>query len=133
VESIELRITKLRDPNGDLHIIPNGLITKVTNHSRGDMRIMVDVVIAHEVDVDKTISTLEELCSTFSKENENVVDGPKVAGVVNINDTSVTVRVVGKAKSMTQWDTENRLRKEIKVILDKANIEMPYQRRKIIN
>lgn len=35
VEAMELRITKLRGANGDLYIIPNSEIKKVTNHSRG--------------------------------------------------------------------------------------------------
>ncbi len=34
VDTIELRVTKLKDFNGDVHIIPNGLINKVTNHAK---------------------------------------------------------------------------------------------------
>jgi moderate conductance mechanosensitive channel len=133
VESIELRVTKLRDFNGDLHIIPNGMITQVTNHSRGDMRFLIDIDIAYEEDVDRAIEILQNTCDEFKINNENVVDGPKVAGVAALKDFGLTIRVVGKAKSMTQWENENKLRKELKLALDRAGIEIPYPKRKIIN
>jgi moderate conductance mechanosensitive channel len=133
VESIELRVTKLRDFNGDLHIIPNGMITQVTNHSRGDMRFLVDIDIAYEEDVDRAIAVLQTTCDNFKKNNENVVEGPKVLGVAALKEYAVTLRVVGKAKSMTQWDNESRLRRDIKIALDEAKIEIAYPKRKIIN
>jgi Small-conductance mechanosensitive channel len=133
VESIELRITKIRDMNGDLHIIPNGLITQVTNHSRGDMRVLVDIDISHEEDIDKVIHIIQEACNNFKIENKNMVEGPNVSGIAALKDTGITVRVQGKAKSMTQWECENALRRHLKVTLDKENIEIAYPRRKIIN
>lgn len=133
VESIELRVTKLRDFNGDLHIIPNGMITQVTNHSRGDMRFLIDIDIAYEEDVDRAIAVLQTTSDNFKKNNENVVEGPKVLGVAALKEYGVTLRVFGKAKAMTQWDIENRLRREIKLALDDAEIEIAYPKRKIIN
>jgi len=132
VESIELRVTKLRDFNGDLHIIPNGLIAKVTNHSRGDMRILVEAEVSHEENIDRVIDIITVVCDKFSKKEENIVEGPKVVGVTAFKENSITVRVVGKAKSMTQWDCENNLRKEIKKALQQENVQIPYAKRKII-
>ena len=34
VEAIGMRVTRLRDPEGAVHYLPNGKIVKVTNHSR---------------------------------------------------------------------------------------------------
>ena len=132
VESIGLRLTKLKDFNGDINIIPNGLINQVTNHSRSDMRILVDVDVAYEEDIDRVIEVISEVCEKF-KGNENIVEGPKVVGVTSLKESGVTIRVFGRAKPMTQWDCENNLRVEIKKALDKAKIEVPYPRRKIIN
>lgn len=126
VESIELRVTKIRDFNGDLHIIPNGLIAKVTNHSRGNMRIQVDVEISYSEDVDKAIDIISKLCDKFRKENENVTEGPSVLGVQSFKEGGVTIRVAGKAKPMTQWNTEMKLRKEIGETLKNENINMHY-------
>jgi small conductance mechanosensitive channel len=132
VESIELRITKIRDFNGDLHIIPNGLITKVTNHSRGDIRVAVDIDIPYEEDMDKVIGIVSAVCERFKAENENMVEGPKVLGVSALKESSLTIKVAGKAKPMTQWDAEMSLRREIKKALNEEKIEVPYPKRKII-
>lgn len=126
IESIEIRVTRIRDFNGDLHIIPNGLITKVTNHSKGDMRMMIDVNIDFEESIDKAIEVINKSCEKFIGQNKNVVDGPRVIGVTSIKDNGVTIRVIGKAKSMTQWECENELRKIIKEDMDNENIKMYY-------
>lgn len=132
VESVELRITKIRDFNGDLHIVPNSLISKVTNHSRGNSRIMVEVDIAYEENIDKAIEVINGICCKFKDENDYVVDGPRVLGVSALKDSSVTIRIMGKVKPLMQWDGEMKLRKEIKNGLDSANIEIPYPKLKII-
>ncbi len=133
VESIELRVTKLRDFNGDLHIIPNGLISKITNHSRGDMRFAVDVEVPYDEDIDRIIGIVSQVCSEFKDSNENVIEGPKVLGVSAIRESSQTIRVIGRAKPLTQADCEMSLRREIKKALDKEKVEAPYQKRKILS
>ena len=42
-----------------LHIIPNGNVSNVTNHSKGDMRVMFDIRIAFE-DIDRAVKALEK-------------------------------------------------------------------------
>ncbi|MCT8977599.1 mechanosensitive ion channel family protein [Clostridium sp. CX1] len=132
VESLELRVTKIRDFNGDLHIIPNGLITKVTNHSRGNIRIQVDIDISYDEDVDKAIEIISKLCDRFKNENENVEEGPSVLGVQGFKEGGVTIRIAGKAKPMTQWDTEMKLRKEIRETLKSENINIHYPKVKFV-
>lgn len=133
VEGIELRVTKLRDFNGDLHTIPNGLIAKVTNHSRGNIRITIDVDIAYDEDVDKAIDVISELCKRFNEENKSVVtDGPSVLGIYAFKEGGITIRVAGKTKPMAQWDTEMKLRKEIRETLKSANISIPYPKVKLV-
>ncbi len=132
VESMELRITKIRDFNGDLHIIPNGLITKVTNHSRGNIRIMVDVDVSQDEDLDRAIKVISDLCDRFKEENECITEGPKVLGISALKEDRITIRVAGKSKPMTQWDAEMKLRKEIRGVLNDSNITVPYTKVKIV-
>lgn len=132
VESMELRITKIRDFNGDLHIIPNGLITNVTNHSRGNIRIMVDVDVSGDEDLDRTIGIISDLCNKFKEENECITEGPKVLGISALKEDRITIRVAGKSKPMTQWDAEMKLRKEIRQVLNVSNITIPYSKIRIM-
>lgn len=131
VEGIGLRLTKIRDFNGDLHLIPNGNINTVTNHSRGSIRVLIDVDIAREEDIDNVIDILNSICENF-KNNENMVDGPRVIGVTSIKEFGFTIRVVGRAKPMTQWECENALRREIKNILDLHKIKGPYPKSVVV-
>lgn len=129
VETMGLRTTQLRDFSGDLHIIPNRKISQVTNHSRGNMRAMIDISIAYEEDIQRSMEILENLCGRLSKENENIVEGPYVLGVQELNDSSVKIRITAQTKNMEQWGVERDLRKAIKDIFDQEGIEIPYPKR----
>jgi len=126
VESIELRITKIRAFNGDLHTIPNGSITKVTNHSRGDQRILVEVEISHQANLDKALGVISILCNKFKEENEDVIEGPETLGVSALKATGITISIAGKARPWAQYNLEMKLRKEVSDTLKAANIEMPW-------
>lgn len=132
VESIGLRLTKVRDVNGDLHTIPNGSVTKVTNHSRGDVRIQVDAEISYDTDLDKTIEILNALCQKFYEENEGIVECPQVLGISALKDTGITIRIAGKTKPDLQFELEMKLRREVMDALIKNGIEMPFQKAKLL-
>jgi small conductance mechanosensitive channel len=97
------------------------------------MRITIDVDVAYDEDVDKTIQVISDLCKKFKTENESVVtDGPSVLGVYAFKEGGVTIRVAGRTKPMAQWDTEMKLRKEIREALKSANIKINYPKVTII-
>lgn len=134
VENIGIRSTVLKDFSGDVHVLPNGAVLEVTNHSRGNMRFMVDVEIAYEEDVDNAISLIEDTCKNFEEKNKDEVkEEIEVLGVISLNASGVTIRVVGKSKPLSQWKMERELRKEIKKTLDEAGVEIPYPKTQIVN
>ena len=134
VESIGIRTTVLRDFTGDLHLIPNGSVLEVTNHSRGDIRFIVDVEIAYEENIDSAIEVIKKANAQFEKKYEDKLRGEiDVLGVLSLNASGVTIRVVGRAEPLSQWEMERELRKEIKIALDEAGIEIPYPKTAIIN
>ena len=132
IEAIGLRVTKVRDFGGQLHFIPNGSILNVTNYSRGPMRMLVDVDIAYEEDVDRAISALEDLCEEMTGVMEVLQEGPRVLGISSLNESSVTLRVWGRAKNMEQWGAEREVRRQIKRRFDALGIEIPYPRRVVV-
>ncbi|MDY5912670.1 MAG: mechanosensitive ion channel family protein [Inconstantimicrobium porci] len=133
VSSIGLRSTKLVDFNGNTHIMPNGSIKVVTNHCKENVRITVDVDIAYEESIDKAIEVISKACDKFAKGNDDIIEKPAVLGVTKLNDSSVTIRVNGKVKPLTQLTNETRLRKMLKEALDENNVEIPYQKLHIVN
>ncbi|MBN1040178.1 mechanosensitive ion channel family protein [Clostridium botulinum] len=133
VESIGIRTTIIKDFTGDIHSIPNGSIIQVTNHSRGNIRFIVDVDIAYEENIDNAISIIKEVCLNFEQDNEDIREPIEVLGVNALNASSVTIRVIGKSKPLKQWEMERELRKLIKLRLDKEGIEIPYPKTQLVS
>ncbi|MDO9574897.1 MAG: mechanosensitive ion channel family protein [Candidatus Contubernalis sp.] len=131
VEEIELRTTRLRDFSGELHIIPNGKIEVVTNHSSGNMRAMVDVDVAYEEDLEKVQQVLTKVSEEMSGRFSEIKQGPMVLGLVDLGDSGITYRMVAYTEAMQQWKIEREMRKTIKDFFDRENIEIPYPRRVI--
>lgn len=128
VEKIGLRVAKIRSFDGELHFVPNGQIKQVTNYSRGPMRVLVDVGIAYEEDVDKAIQGLEALCEELAEEIDEIVEGPQVLGVQDLGDSSVVLRVLARTVPLEKWSVERILLYRIKRCLDEEGIEIPYPR-----
>lgn len=134
VEGIGVRTTKLRAFTGDIHTITNGAIVDVINHSRGDMRFLVDVNIAYEENVDNALALIKNVCNKFEEKYKEDLRGEiEVIGVTELNALGVSIRIVGRAKPLSQWTMERELRKNIKLALDDAGIEIPYPKTQIIN
>ena len=127
VESMGIRTTVLRDFTGDLHLIPNGSILEVT-------RFIVDVDIAYEENIDQATNLIKSVNEAFEEKHKDKLRGHiEVLGVISLNPSGITIRVVGRAKPLSQWEMERELRKEIKEALTRSGIEIPYPKTYIVN
>lgn len=126
VEEIGLRTTKIKSWTGELHIIPNGNITEVTNYSINNSVAVVDVNIAYSEDIERAEQVLSEFISTLEGRYEDMVDVPTILGVQNLGTSDVTIRVTCETKPMCHYGIARSLRKDIKVCLDQHGIEVPY-------
>lgn len=126
VVEMGIRVTKIRDFSGELHIIPNGNISIVTNKSRGPMSSYVDVRIPYEEDVDRAIRIIEEACEKVKENNDTILEGPSVLGITDLGDSGINIRIIAKTEPMNQWALERQLRKEIKKAFDAENIQIAY-------
>ena len=125
VESVTLRSTTLRDPMGSVHIIPNGSIGTVTNNCREFINAAVTVGIAYGESIDRAIAVLnDEMAKTT--DISDILETPVVAGVVGLDDSAVTLKVVAKCKVKTALGVEAELRRRIKNRFDQEGIEIPF-------
>lgn len=132
VEKLEFRVTRLRNFNGDLYIIPNGEIKRVTNHTRGNKAVIVDVPLAYSADIEKAIKVAEGICAKVAEEYEAIVDGPQVLGITDLGKESLNLRIMATALPTKQWEVERGIRKLIKEEFDKENIAF-YDKNRIIS
>ncbi|SET22015.1 small conductance mechanosensitive channel [Oceanobacillus limi] len=133
IEEIGLRTTKLRGFDGTLHYIPNREVTSVSNHSRGNMRALVDIGISYNDNIDQAINVIQQACDEIAQQEEVITEWPDVVGVQALGSSDVVLRVIAKTKNMEQWAVERKLRKAIKEALDKNGIEIPFPHQVYIN
>jgi len=133
VEDMGLRTTRLREWTGQLHIIPNGEITIVTNFSRGGMFAVVTVNISYEVDVEQAMEVLREACKEAKRELPAIVEDPLVQGVIEMGDAGLTVRIAARTLAGEQWAVERELRKRLKKALDAAGLGVAYPRHVVMH
>ncbi|WP_283957931.1 mechanosensitive ion channel family protein [Planococcus maritimus] len=126
VESVGLRTTQIRSFDGTLNFIPNRDITTVSNHSRGNMRALVDIGVSYDENIDEAMTVLKTVCAQMTKDNPAIVEGPDVIGVQAFGESDVTLRIIAKAQSGEQWGVERELRKAIKEAFDANGIEIPF-------
>ncbi|MGP4062210.1 mechanosensitive ion channel family protein [Halobacillus litoralis] len=125
VEEVGIRTTKVRSFDGTLNFIPNRNIAGVANHSRGNMRALVDIGIGYDENIDQAMDVLHKVAEDFA-EDERFKEGPSVLGVQSLGSSDVVIRILGKTENMQQWAVERDLRKAMKEALDAAGIEIPY-------
>jgi moderate conductance mechanosensitive channel len=126
VLAIGLKTTKIRSATGELHIIQNGMITEVTNFSLHNAVAMVDVSISYEGDIEHAQSVIEEHLVTMPARYEEMVKPPEYLGIQNLGPSEVILRISSEVKPMAQFKISRAIRKEIKEVLERNNIEIPY-------
>lgn len=124
VEDIGFRITKLRGSNGVLHIIPNGSITKVTNYTRGHMQAVINIPVSYEADISQVQSLLAEACQAV-KDLPQIIETPKLIGIVDFQPGELIMRIVVKTLPMEQGGVEAAIRQKIQALFTAAAIPLP--------
>jgi len=129
VEEVTLRYVRLRDYDGNVHIVSNGLITTVTNMSRGFAQSVVDVGVAYREDTDEVVGVMRE---TGAEMRADPVFGPKIldeleiAGVDKWADSAVILRCRFKVQPLEQWNVRREFLRRLKKAFEARGIEIPF-------
>jgi small-conductance mechanosensitive channel len=132
VESVGLRVTRLRDLNGTVWYVRNGEIIRVGNKSQGWARAVIDVAVAYEEDVGRVRDLLKAAAHELwedEKWRDLILEEPEVWGVEALSVDSVVIRVVVKTQPLKQWDIARELRAQIKRKFDEHGVELPVPHR----
>jgi moderate conductance mechanosensitive channel len=132
VEAVGLRTTQIRSFDGTLNYLPNREITSVSNHSRGNMRALVDIGISYDDNIDHAIEVMQRACDLVASQNTMIAEGPNVIGVQAFGSSEVVLRVIAKTQNGEQWAVERQLRKAIKEAFDTNGIEIPFPHQVLI-
>jgi small-conductance mechanosensitive channel len=101
VEGFSVRSIRLRHQNGQLHIVPFGQLTHITNFSRDWTTVKFNLAFAINTDVEllrKTVKKIGLEMMTEPQWQKELLQPLKMQGLVDIKDASLIVRFKFTAK-----------------------------------
>ena len=128
VEAVGIRVTQIRDVNGVLWFVRNGEILRVGNMSQGWARVVIDLAVPYDTDVqavqERMLATATELATT-PKWRSRIVEKPELWGIESISESAVVIRIVVKTRSNARDDVSRELRGRLKGALDQMGVTLP--------
>jgi len=125
VEQLTLRRTVVRDGRGALVSVSNGEMRSVSNLSRDWSQAFVDIGVAANMPLEKTLQALENAAAELRSDaawSQALVDGPRVLGVQAYDQTGTTVRLQVRTVPTRQDEVCRELRRRIQMELQRQGI-----------
>jgi small conductance mechanosensitive channel len=129
VDAIKLRTTVLRDLNGNEHHVPNGHIVVASNMTPDFARVVADVGVSYDTDVDKAIEVILDEITTLANDpdwSRAFLEPPEMLGVNKLNESAVEIRVLATVITEERWRVKREFNRRIKNRLDVEGIEIPF-------
>lgn len=134
VEKVDIKLIQIRDTQGRIHYIRNGMVDTVINYTRDYSYYVFDLGVSYSENIDNVINTLKEIDENF-RENANaknyVLAPLEIFGVDNFDDSAVIVKARIKTTPIKQWEVGREFNKYIKEKFDEKGIEIPFPQRTI--
>ncbi len=127
VESIGLRVTQVRDLEGTVWYVRNGEILRVGNQSQGWSRIILDLPLAYDSDLDKAKKVLEAAAAKLTETpglKTGLIGKAEVWGIQALAGEGVVFRLVQQVRPSKKDALSRALRLEVKKALDKAGVKL---------
>jgi small conductance mechanosensitive channel len=125
VEDLTLRMTKLRDGDGTLYIVPNSQITTVSNLSRDFSVATLPVSVSTGENPDRVLRVLRDLAAVVRSEEafkDVVIADPDIPGVDKISGHEVIYPINLRVQVNQRDGVLRELRRRILLAFEKENI-----------
>ncbi|WP_143592712.1 mechanosensitive ion channel family protein [Vagococcus martis] len=125
VNDIGLRTTQIKSFNGTMNYIPNRQILIVSNLSRGNQLVVVDIRVDPTDDIDRIMDIMK---SINKKQIINITDirsEPTIVGLVDLGSGNFAIRSNVYAISGSQFGVKTQMMTAYIEALTKAGIKLP--------
>ncbi|QNG19362.1 mechanosensitive ion channel family protein [Rhodococcus triatomae] len=125
IEDVTLRVTRMRNSDGEVITVPNGQIVKAVNLSKDWARAVVDVPVPATADINRVNEVLHQVgVAAFSDRSlkKLLLDEPTVMGVESLGVDEVSVRVVARTLPGKQFQVGRALRVRVAAALRRQGI-----------
>ena len=127
VENLNLRVTQLRNSEGQLITIPNSNITDVSNLTRLWSRVDFSIVVDYNNDPKHVLKVLHQVSQQMYHESEwrdRLLEQPEVLGIDDLSHTGMLVRVWLKTVPMQQWSVGREFRLRVRQAFEINHIQI---------
>ncbi len=135
VEGIKLRTTVLRDINGERHYVPNGQIQVASNLTSEFSRLVVDVPVSYDTDLDRASQVILEEANAFAYSDDwraDFLEPPELLGVNKLGDSAIDIRLLMTLTSEARWRVKRAFLKQIKERMDREGISIPFNHIRVL-
>lgn len=129
VEDIQLRVTVLRDLEGNEHFVPNGHIDVASNFTSKFAQPVIDVGISYDSDVDRALEILQRVLVELSRDPEwsqYISDEGEIFGVNELGDSAVVLRARITTTADDRWAVRREAFRRVKKAFDAEGITIPF-------
>lgn len=134
VESLNLKMVILRDWDGKVYYIRNGMIDVITNYTRDYAFAIISVGVAYKENVDNVMKVIIDIANNELKNSEcgqYLLGNIEMWGIDNFGESSVDLKFRIKTTTMQQWRVKREFQRLIKNKFDELNIEIPFPQRTV--
>lgn len=132
VVDVNLKTTLVKSFDGTLNFVPNRYITIVSNKSREDMQVLINIRLFPDADVDKVSAVIQEVNDELVPKYAEITIEPSYTGLIDIGDGQTGIRVTMYTLNGQQYDVQHRFFQEYITRLTEAGITIPVSKFHVI-
>lgn len=127
VEHLGIRTTVLRDEDGNIHFVPNGIIQRTTNRSMGFSKIKLSLTVAAKTDreqLHEIVDKLGEKIGHTKKWLPHFIEKLHFSEIGEVTDKKLEVIIAGKVKTAYKSDISTEFRTKLLDTLARKEIKV---------
>jgi small conductance mechanosensitive channel len=134
VENIRLRVTQLRNLDGELITIPNRSIETVRNLSSEWSRVNYAIEVNYNTNVDQVLEVMNTVAQELYQDEHwrgMILEAPEILGVDELSHKGILIRLIIKTLPLQQWTVAREFRRRLKNTFDEQGISVGIPQQKM--
>jgi small conductance mechanosensitive channel len=126
VESVGLRVTKIRKFSGELRIVPNGELSAFGLHTAGWARFVVEISVDYEEDIGRALRVLGEVGRALADAHPaTILEPPTAEGILRFGPAEAVLRLHARVTPAEKFPLELEVRRRAKEAFAAHGIRVP--------
>lgn len=128
VEAVGIRVTRVRDVNGTVWYVRNGEILRIGNMSQGWARVILDLAVPYDADLDTVRERILDTAVAMHEEGRwrrLILEKPEIWGIESISAEATVLRLVVKTRTGSKDEVARELRGRLRGTFDALGMRLP--------